>query len=78
MDARRWAFSVTCTTIVLAVSACASASPRPAPVSRGMVAGDSTWSTQPATRVEELFAGRFPGVEVFGSGPNTTDFGAFR
>jgi len=69
MDARRWAFSVTCTSLVMVVSACVSAGPRePAPVARGMEAGDSTWSTQPATRLEELFVGRFPGVEVFGSG----------
>ena len=37
-------------------------------VSRSTEASASEWSSTPAVRVEELFIGRFPGVQVFGSG----------
>jgi TonB-dependent starch-binding outer membrane protein SusC len=32
---------------------------------RGRTASDSDWAGRPVTQLEELFAGRFPGVHVF-------------
>jgi TonB-dependent SusC/RagA subfamily outer membrane receptor len=34
---------------------------------RQRVATDSAWTGQPVSRIEELFVGRFPGVQVFHS-----------
>ena len=50
---------------LLLLTACGSARPNADPASQGTSRTSEDWKGSSATTVEELFAGRFPGVQVF-------------
>ena len=67
---RWWSYASAAALVMFCLAAACRTTSRPTDQTLGngtsrSAASDSEWTGNPATRVEELFVGRFPGVRVF-------------